>query len=91
MNISVPSIIPTELGKTSLQEPHCLIAIDTFTGVFTFVSPGNCSDRYTVEYSGLLDILQPGQQMLADKGYTARNLFARKKCFLTIPSFLSDG
>jgi len=68
-----------------------LVDIDTFTGVFTFVSPGfsgNCSDRLTVEHSGLLDVLQPGQRILADKGYTARDLFARKRCFLTIPSFL---
>ena len=34
--------------------------------------------------------MQPGQRILADKGYTARDLFARKRCFLTIPSFLLD-
>jgi len=28
---------------------------------------------------------------LADKGYNARELFAKKRCFLTIPNFLSDG
>jgi len=79
---------------TTRSRATLLSAIDMFTGVFTFVSPGfsgNCSDRYTVEHSGLLDILQSGQGILADKGYTARNLFARKNCFLTIPRFLSDG
>jgi len=28
---------------------------------------------------------------LADKGYTARDLFAQKRCFLIIPSFLNYG
>ncbi len=35
--------------------------------------------------------LKPGQRILADKGYTARDLFAMKQCFLTIPSFLSGN
>ena len=26
-----------------------------------------------------------------DEGYNSRDLFAQKRCFLTIPSFLSDG
>ena len=38
-----------------------------------------------------MDNLIPGQRILADKGYTARDLFAQKRCFLTIPSFLSGG
>jgi len=46
---------------------------------------GSHSDRFTVEHRGLLDLLQPGQRTLAGKGYTARYLFARKRCFLTIP------
>ena len=59
-----------------------------------YVSPGfsgNSSDRFTVQQSGILDELKPGQRILADKGYNARDLFAQKRCFLTIPSFLSDG
>ena len=47
---------------------------------------GNASDRFTI---GILDEFIPGQRILADKGYTARDLFAQKRCFLTIPSFLS--
>ena len=96
--IQRPSNLETQKSSYSDYKSHTtvkyLVATDTFTGVFTFVSPGfsgNCSDRYTVEHSGLLDVLQSGQPILADKGYTARDLFARKRCFLTIPSFLSDG
>ena len=68
-----------------------LVCMDPFTGVFTFVSLGfseNASDRFTVEHSGFLDKLKPGQRILADRGFTARDLIARKQAFLTIPSFL---
>ena len=71
-----------------------LVGIDTFTGVFIYVSPGfsgNSSDRFTIQNSGILDELKPGQRILADKGYNAQDLFAQKRCFLTIPSFLSEG
>ncbi len=71
-----------------------LVAIDTFTGVFIYVSngfSGNASDRYTIEQSGILKVLKPGQRILADKGYTARDLFAMKRCFLTFPFFLSGN
>ena len=96
--IQRPSNLEAQKPSFSDNKSHTtvkyLVAIDTFTGVFTFVSPGfpgNCSDRFTVKHSGLLDILQPGQRILADKGCTARDLFAKKRCFLTIPSFLLDG
>jgi len=71
-----------------------LVAIDPFTGVFTFVSPGfsgNSSDRCVVESSSFLDLLQPGQRILADRGFTARDLIARKRAFLTIPSFFTGN
>ena len=59
-----------------------------------FLSPGfsgNSSDRFTIQHSGILEELKPGQRSLADKGYNARDLFAQKRSFLTIPSFLSGG
>jgi len=56
-----------------------------------YISPGfsgNSSDRFTVQYSEILDEMKLGQRILADKGYNARDLFAQKRCFL---SFLSEG
>ena len=56
------------------------MCIDPFTGIFTFVSPGfsgNASDRFTVEHSGFLDKLKTGQRILADRGFTARDLLAK--------------
>jgi len=96
--IQRPSNLTTQKSSYSDYKSHTtvkyLVAIDTFTGVLIYVSngfSGNASDRYTIEQSGILEVLKPGQRILADKGYTARDLFAMKRCFLTIPSFLSGN
>ena len=93
--IERPSHLTTQKASWSDYKSHntakYLVSIDPFTGVFTFVSPGfsgNASDRFTVEHSGFLDKLKPGQRILADRGFTARDLLARKQAFLAIPSFL---
>ena len=58
-----------------------------FSHLFLLVFSGNASDRFTVEHSGFLDKLQPGQHILANRGFTACDLLARKQAFLTIASF----
>jgi len=90
--------LTTQKSSFSDYKRHCtvkyLVAIDTFTGVFIYVSrgfSGSSSDRFTIQHSGILDELKPGQRILADKGYNARDLFAQKRYFLTIPRFLNDG
>ena len=96
--IQRPSNLESQKSSYSDYKSHntvkYLVSIDTFTGVFIFASPGfsgNSSDRFTIQHSGILEQLKPGQRVLADKGYNARDLFAQKRCFLTIPSFLSEG
>ena len=96
--IQRPSNLSTQKSSYSDYKSHTtvkyLVSIDTFTGVFIYVSSGlsgNSSDRFTIQNSGILDELKPGQRILADKGYNARDLIAQKRCFLTIPSFLSEG
>ena len=78
--IQRPSNLTTQKSSYSDYKSHTtvkyLVGIDTFTGVFVFISPGfsgNSSDRFTVEHSGILDLLKPGQRILAGKGYTARD------------------
>jgi len=80
-----PSNLETQKSSYSDYKSHTtvkyLVGIDTFTGVFIFVSPGfsgNSSDRFTIQHSGILDELKPGQRILADKGYNSRDLFAQK-------------
>ena len=96
--IQRPSNLATQKSSYSDYKSHTtvkyLVAVDTFTGVFVYVSAGfsgNSSDRFTIEHSGILENLKPGQRILADKGYNTRDLFAQKRCFLTIPSILNEG
>ena len=60
----------------------------TPTGYFSFVSKlwtGNVSDRYITDKSGLLDKLEEGDAVMADKGFNIRDLLTRKKVALNIP------
>jgi hypothetical protein len=92
-----PSNLSTQKSSYGDYKSHStvkyLVSIDPFTGSFNFVSrgfSGNVSDRYIDENSSFLNLLLPGQRILADHGFTARGLIA-KKAFLTIPSFLRSS
>ena len=58
----------------------------TPTGYFSFVLKlwtGNVSDRYITDKSGLLDKLEEGDAVMADKGFNIRDLLTRKKLHST--------
>ena len=60
------------------------------SGVITFVSdawPGRTSDRQIKEQSGLLDALEPGDSVMADKDFTISDLLQKRKCHLNSPPF----
>jgi hypothetical protein len=60
------------------------------TGLITYISDlwgGNVSDRYITEHSGFLDLLEAGDEVMADRGFTIRDLLAFRRCKLTIPPF----
>ena len=64
-----------------------LVAI-TPTGGISFVSKlygGNISDRQLTEMSGLLDLLEPGDSVMADRGFTIADLLDAKGVALNIP------
>ena len=91
--IQRPSNLSTQKSSYSEYKGHTtikyLVSIDPFTGVFNFVSQGfsgNSSDRFVVENSDFLSLPKPGQRILADRGFTARDLIASKRAFLKIPS-----
>ena len=79
--IQRPSNLSTQMssyseykGRTTVKY---LVSIDPFTGVFNLVSQGfsgNSSDRFVVENSDFLSLLKPVQRILADRGFTARDL-----------------
>lgn len=62
----------------------------TPTGSISFVSKawgGRTSDRVITENSGLYDLLRPGDQVLADRGFLIADDLAVRHCSLAIPAF----
>ena len=66
----------------------------TPSGAISFVSEaneGSISDRKLVEVSGLLDKLEPGDEIMADKGFTIQDLLIPHGIRLNIPPFLQKN
>lgn len=62
-------------------------------GAVTFISnlyTGSISDVAITKLSGILDLLEPGDDVMADKGFTIQKLLAEKRVTLNIPPFLSS-
>lgn len=59
-------------------------------GVVSFLSnlwSGNASDRFIFLRSGILDMFEPGDAVMADRGFTVRDLLAEKCAYLIMPPF----
>ena len=62
------------------------------SGVVTFVSllfSGCISDKHITKASGVLDLLEPGDQVMVDKGFLIQEELAAMGCSLVIPNFLA--
>ena len=73
----------------SKNTAKCLLAISP-SGNITFVSKlygGNVSDRYITEHSGFLEFVEEGDDIMADRRFTIRDLVTSKKATLNIPPF----
>ena len=60
------------------------------TGTITLLSKlyaGSISDVYITEKSGLLEKLDPGDDVMADRGFNIRHLLLPRRCTLNIPAF----
>lgn len=67
----------------------CLFGISP-SGAFIFVSKlygGNISDKHITKVSGFLDHLSPGDDVMADRGFTIEDLLAPKQATLNRPPF----
>ena len=76
-------------GRTTLK---ALVGVAP-NGVITFVSDlygGSASDKAMTGDSGILQHLQPGDMVMADKGFTIRDILP-EGVTLNIPSFLVNG
>ena len=63
------------------------------SGAVSFVSEvyeGSVSDRKLVEVSGLLDKLEAGDEIMADKGFTIQDLLTPIGVRLNVPPFLNS-
>ena len=63
----------------------------TTSGVISFISDawgGRISHRRITIDSGLLSLLEPGDSVMADTGFTIEDLLKNKCCNLNIPPFL---
>ena len=70
----------------------CLLGVAPH-GTITFISKlytGCMSDVEIVKSSGLLELLESGDDVMADKGFTIRKLLSEKGVTLNIPHFLSS-
>jgi len=76
-------------GRTTLK---CLIGV-TPSGAVSFISSlfaGSISDKHITKVSGLLDLLEPGDVVMADKGFLIADLLSPLNCSLVMPHFLSQ-
>lgn len=70
----------------------CLLGVAPH-GAITFISSlytGCMSDVEITRLCGLLDLLEPGDDVMADKGFTIKKLLAERDVTLNIPHFLSS-
>ncbi|XP_052697412.1 uncharacterized protein LOC128175656 [Crassostrea angulata] len=66
----------------------------TPSGVISFVSEGfdgRVSDRRMIERTCILDLMEEGDGVMADKGFTIKNMLEKKGCTLNIPPFRSSS
>ena len=70
----------------------CLVGIAPH-GAVTFISPlytGNMSDNEITKLCGILDLIENGDSVMADKGFLVQSLLQEKGCTLNIPPFLRN-
>lgn len=69
-----------------------LVAISPL-GAISFLSRafgGRTSDKVVTQRSGFLDLLEPGDLILTDRGFLISEEIATRGCYLAIPAFTKD-
>lgn len=96
IRVQTPSSKVVNYETYSNYESHntfkCLVGISPF-GAVTFVSSlftGSISDEEITKRSGILDLLEADDEVMADKGFAISELLQDKKCTLTILPFLGQ-
>ena len=71
----------------------CLVGVNP-NGAFTFISDfwsGNVSDRALTEQCGLLEMLDPDDQVMADRGFHIEDVLLKFHASLAAPPFTRPG
>ena len=66
----------------------------TPSGYFSFLYAfwtGSTTDRRITQESGLVDLLEEGDAVMADRGFNIRDILTKKKVYLNIPPFSKKG
>ena len=88
--MDTPSSLDVQASLLSDYKHHRTIKIlvcITSNGAVSWVSPvygGRSSDIHTVRDSGFLNLLEPFDQVMADKGFKIKTDLALKQCYLRI-------
>lgn len=81
-------------GESYSQNTMKYLVSIALCGLIMFISPvygGRCSDKFITAYSGFLEYLHPGDEVMADRGFTMTNLLYERKVKLVIPTFTKRG
>ncbi|XP_068715316.1 uncharacterized protein [Montipora foliosa] len=52
---------------------------------------GSTTDRRITQESGLVDLLEEGDAVMADRGFNIRDILTKKKVYLNLPPFSKKG
>ena len=95
--VETPNSLEVQALLWSEYKHHCtikyLVAI-TPNGAISWVSPcygGRTTDKYIVKDSGFLDILEPYDTVMADKGFKIKSVLTMKRCYLALPPSAAKG
>lgn len=95
--VETPNSLEVQALLWSEYKHHCtikyLVAI-TPNGAISWVSPcygGRTTDKYIVKDSGFLDILEPYDTLMADRGFKIKSELTMKRCYLAIPPSAAKG
>ena len=88
----MPPLLKKSLGVSTKATIHsnCLNVGINPSGVFNFMSDlysGTISDRAITIRSGLLEKLEPMDDVMADRGFNLRDLVTKRNATLDIPLF----
>ena len=91
--IEKPSCFRAQSDTYSTYKSHNtakgLVAIAP-NGALTFISDLNgchCSEKIIVEHSGILQLLEEGDSVMADRGFEIQDLLTPREVYLSIPPF----